>query len=781
MIISYKALSRLLTRAVPIKELILAIENSGIEIESIYTILNKLDTNIIFARLEQIVDEPTLLAVRKCLVDIGGDETVSIICGAKNIEVGQMVIVAKPGAMISDGIIIKEKKIAGHTSHGMICALDEIGLKGQDYDGVFIVDEKKQNKINVGDKLSDLDYTYSDIFPDHDIYIDISTPSNRIDLLSYNGLAYDIVAHINDCDYNPLIKTADNKYLEYIKEDSGSNGYIRFSPEIAGCPTLSLRLNIKEPLNKYKLGGYYQNLLQSAGINSHNIMVDISNVIMLITGQPSHFFDAAKIEGDYIYVDKLRKEDEAKDFVAINGNTYNIGVGSLILKDSSKVVALAGISGSINSIVDDNTRSVIFESIIWPMENIRKTSRKTGLITEASKRYQRGLSPLVLREDVLPLMFELLKEANVDYEILDNSIFISDIRQYNIPAINVSLPWLKQFLAVANIDKNNIRKLEKSGFLVSFTETDSVDITPPSHRNDIENRYDLAEEIIKIIGFDSIIEASLEIDNNLDLMQTPFYFQSYLKKSLNLLGYSEVYYDSLVSTNSDNGIELLNPISQEKPYLRSDDNTLGYNIVAANILARGLYCFDLSKVFYYDKKDNIVEDLQLTIIVSASSGASQYLSNSISSLFRSLGIEHISCLQDGADFKVVDNNSNLIATISEHLYFSNKGKRTYSQVVIAHSQLFDYYLKQLNNKNYNFNLAKSSTIKRDITVKLPVDTIWINWKNQLETRIGHVHCYYLDTFIKSNSDGYKFVTFEIVFNLDKIPVSDIDKIISDII
>jgi phenylalanyl-tRNA synthetase beta chain len=772
MIISYKFLSRLLSRPVDLSELLMAIENSGIEIESIATKLYKMNNYIIFATIEQIMNESDLSSVQKCMVNVGQKEPISILCGAKNIKEGQVVIVALPGAVISDGVTIKERKIAGHMSNGMICAMDEIGLNGQDYDGVFIVSNKSVDGIENGQRLCDLNYRYYDLLPDNDVLIDITTPSNRIDLFSYMGLAIDIVKHIDDCEYRAPATTNTSKINNH------KDGVIKFDHDLEGLTSLSLCIKINGDISNYSINKSYIDLLEAAEINSHNILVDISNVIMLLAGQPSHFFDADKIDGEYIQATVLK--DELIDFVAINGNQYRLEPGSLVLRDSSKVVAAAGISGALNSIVDDQTKQVIFESIIWPMENIRKTSRTMGLVTEAAKRYQRGLSSFVLEKQVLPLVLSLLSEAKLDYEIVDNTVSMSEGDWSNKEAVNLSRSWLKNFLAVEAIEDKDILKLEKSSFKVKFSNQDMINITPPEHRDDIKDRYDLAEEIIRIVGLDHIQENSLEIENKIDLTITPFYFQSFLKKALLTLGYKEVYSSSLSRSGDSKSVALLNPISSSRPYLRSDDNSMGADIIEANLDIRSLYCFDLSKVFSYDQ-GGISETMQMTMIASSDKAVKENLSASISSLFKLLGINNIKFVQEGPLFKILNSKDNtFLARISEHQYRSNKGKREYVQAIIDYQSLFNHYLSSLIAKDYNFNTTIGEVIKRDITLKLPVNTIWAGFKSELENEIPYIYCRYLDSFIKPDQKDYKFITFEVIFDMNHISQDELDAAIDGI-
>lgn len=291
-----------------------------------------------------------------------------IVCGAPNIQVGQKVPVALLGAKLPNGLSISTRNIRGVQSNGMICAMDELGL-GKDHRGVMILDRN----LKVGTP-------FVEAMGFDDIVFDLTTPANRADLMSVHGLAREIGAMLNKTVTSAPVKVRQGKTL------AAKSIQIKIAnPKLVPVYVLRVIRGVQVGQSPAAMQQY----LQSVGMRSINSIVDAANFTMLVEGQPLHAFDAAKVTGPIT----VRLAKPGEHLVTLDGQDRQLDPSMLVIADSKGPIALAGIMGGRNSEVTAATKDIILEAAIFDPVSIRKTSRKLGVVSEASKRFEKGLWP----------------------------------------------------------------------------------------------------------------------------------------------------------------------------------------------------------------------------------------------------------------------------------------------------------------------------------------------------------------------------------------------------
>ena len=504
-------------------------------------------------------------------VDVGEKETYTIVCGAPNVAKNQRVVIALPGTTIypihGEPFKIKKAKIRGVESYGMICAEDEIGI-GKSHEGIIEIKEKISN----GKKASEY-YNISS-----DIIFEIGLTPNRADAMSHYGVARDLLAALK------------------FKGKISSNKKLLPLPLINQIPSSSEKSISLEILDTDKCLRYsgiiirevkvmespewLQKKLEAIGLKTINNIVDITNFILHDLGQPLHAFDLNQINNNTIIV-RCPKEDTP--FITLDGIERKLNQDDLMICDDEKEMCMAGVFGGINSGVQLTTTEIFIESALFNPVSTRKTAKKHGLNTDASFRYERGVDP----EMVIPA---LVKAAQMVTELAGGKIGSEIIDIHPIKTENKSF----------KINFNGIRKLcgfsienQQMVTLLSFLEIetqlgdeDQASVTVPTYRNDVIREADIAEEILRIYGYNNIeipekINSSptfTPIKNSAALQQLiSNHISSHggfeiLSNSLSKKSYSEI----LESTQNEtqNYVQLLNPLSNDTEVLRQ---SLVYN------------------------------------------------------------------------------------------------------------------------------------------------------------------------------------------------------------
>ena len=464
------------------------IDTSDIEInklaEDMTSIGNEFDecgklinaTNLIIGEVVECEMHPDSDHLHVCKVNVG-KEVLDIVCGAPNVRKGIKVIVALPGAKLPGGEI-KKGVIRGVESNGMICSIEELGLdhkylKPEDIEGICelgedaVVGEDPIKYLNLDDEVIDFELT-----------------SNRGDLLSILGMAYEIGALYDR-------KVSDIK-LDYPKVAGKMNFNLKIDTKKCSLFLAKKALNvvIKESPD------FIKKRLMASGIRPINNVVDISNYVMLETGQPLHYYDADSL-GDTLIV---RDAVDGEKLTTLDNIERTLTKDDIVIADSKEAVGLAGVMGGLSTEVEETTKNILIEAAIFDNVSIRLTSKKI-LRSEASKKKKKGLDPnrtYMAMERSCYLLHEY-----ADADIVDD-ICIYDEADKSDKEINITVNDINSLLGL-EISKDEIISIfNRLGFIVSSSE-DNLKVTVPSRRIDISIKEDLIEEVARIYGIDKMV------------------------------------------------------------------------------------------------------------------------------------------------------------------------------------------------------------------------------------------------------------------------------------
>lgn len=510
---------------------------AGIEVESVE---KSLDDNVVVVGIKSIAKHPN--ADKLSLVEVSdGSEVIRVVCGAKNIEVGQIVPLAKPGAIIK-GALLKEANIRGENSFGMLCAADELGI-GDDHSGIYILPDD----YKVGSKLND--YLASDTI------FEISPTANRGDCLSHVGVAREIAAYENS-----QIRKEPVKLSKSDSQPTKTQVEVEIKKSEL-CPQYLARV-IKDvkiaPSPKW-----LQDRLIACGAKPINNVVDVTNYILLDLGHPMHAFDQKKISENKIIVRQAKKNE---DIVTLDGEVRNLSNEMLVIADKDKAVALAGIMGGQNSEVDENTETIVLEAAEFDRKNIRATAKELKISTEASYRFERGI-------DSGGIEFAINKAADLIANVAGGKVMSGIVSVGDRPQrleIKIEQEKIRSLLgiSVSNDEIDHILRL------LGFTITGDL-CQVPLWRHDIFLWQDLAEEIGRVLGYDKI--QKLDLGKIEKFEKTGFYRTEEMKDHLAAAGYSETMNYPFMSEadladsklEASGLLEIANPLQSENRYLRN--------------------------------------------------------------------------------------------------------------------------------------------------------------------------------------------------------------------
>jgi phenylalanyl-tRNA synthetase beta chain len=530
---------------------------AGVETENIETRGAKID-EVIVSQITASSRHPNADRLTVCEVDDGSGTKRQIVCGATNYEVGDKVPLALPGTKLPNGTEIRKSKLRGVESEGMLCSAIELGL-GQDASGLLILSPEAK----IGAPINDL-------FPG-DTILDVEITPNRGDLLSHFGLAREIAALTGK-----KLKSPPPESKIEIKK----SGVTISAPR--ECPFFSAR-----KIDNVAVGPSPQWLrakIESVGIRSINNIVDISNFVMLELGQPTHAFDADKLKGGI----NVRMARAGEKFLALDGKTYSLKPGNLVVADQERAIGIAGVMGGEETGVTESTKNILLESAYFLPASVRRTARNLSLPSDASYRFERGVDPgMVLRASQRAT--ELIREiaggapakevgafgkvpanpahVSLSYEKCDRVVGIA-IKPKTVDEILTRFALTKLKLSA---QRDRLLKAVKPK-VGSKDNNGSSTWEIPSYRRDLQRDVDLIEEVVRAFGVDKVpgtdrsrFTPSSAADHSHDL-------ESAFRERLVAHGLSEARTSKLIprsaSAFSENAIELRNPLSEDHVALR---------------------------------------------------------------------------------------------------------------------------------------------------------------------------------------------------------------------
>ncbi len=506
-----------------------------------------------------------------CQLDVGKEEKLQIVTGAQNVKAGDIVPVCLDGAKLPGGKTIKNGKLRGVPSQGMLCSLSELGLTVNDFpyaieDGIFILEEE----CNLGDDIRD-------VCKINDTVVEFELTFNRPDCLSYIGIAREAAATFGEKAIVPQPKVCEvsgEKASDYIKVNIHNTEL---------CPRYTARVvkNVKiapSPL-------WLRAKLRAAGVRPINNIVDITNFVMLEYGQPMHAFDYEYIKSREINV---RNANEGEEIVTLDGVTRKLNPEMLVIADGSRAVALAGVMGGENSEITDSTVTVVFESANFARESIRKTSKSVGLRTESSAKFEKGL-PAVNTLPAVDRACELVNLLGCG-DVVEGVI---DINNADISERTVAYDREKiNALLGTSISDEEMDKILAS---VELIADGNGGLTVPPYRNDIINTADIAEEVVRLYGFDNIEPTMFKGAADLGGRTPHEAFRYRINEAMAGLGYCETCTYSFVSPKSlakinvpedselYDFIRLINPLGEDTSVMRTHPLPSMLEVLSRNV------------------------------------------------------------------------------------------------------------------------------------------------------------------------------------------------------
>ena len=521
-------------------------------------------------------------------VDLG-TEKVQIVTGANNVKEGDIVPIAKDGSSLPGGVKIKKGALRGVESCGMMCSVGELNLNIEDYpeqieDGIMILDKSLEEDL--GKDIVEVLNLKEDI-------IDFEITPNRPDCLSIEGLGREVAVSLGKEFINPR-KNIDELKVENKEEIEGVKVDIT-------APDLCYRY-IARVIKNVKIGpspDWMVRRLRACGIRSINNIVDITNYVMLEMGEPMHAFNLDSIEGKHIIV---RRAQKGEKIVTLDEQERILDENDLVISDKEKALAIAGIMGGINSGIDADTQTLVFECAVFNGGNIRKTSKKIGLRTDSSSRFEKGLSS----ENALRAInraVELVETIGAG-EAVDGKIDVYPTKQ-KINEIKLEPEKINSLLGT-NISENEmIEILNKLDIKVE----NGIAIAP-YFRMDLECRADIAEEIVRFYGYDKLETTLITADTTLGIRNKEQKIEKKIKQVLVNSGLSEIYTYGFVSDKDLEkskiseqlkavAIEVMNPLSDEYKLMRPTTIPSMMQILAGNYNKKNsnVKLFDLSRSY----------------------------------------------------------------------------------------------------------------------------------------------------------------------------------------
>ena len=593
---------------------------SGLEVEGIETFESVKGglKGLVIGEVKSCIKHPDADKLSLTTVDIGTGELFQIVCGAPNVATGQKVIVATPGTKIfpleGDPFVIKQAKIRGQLSNGMICAEDEIGL-GREHNGIIVL----PGNAVIGTPVSE----FYKIQSDH--IFEIGLTPNRADAASHIGVARDLAAVIRT---KKLIETGKDEKLSLNIPD-----FKKISSKNVNPKPVSIKVTIDDTVACLRYSGisianakvgespsWLKDRLISIGVNPINNIVDITNYVLHECGQPLHAFDAGQIKGGKIIVRSARENEK---FVTLDHVERIMHAGDLMICDESSAMCIAGVYGGLTSGISEKTKNIFIESACFNPASIRKTSKRHGLKTDASFRFERGTDPEIT-------IYALEHAASLICEIAGGEIASEISDAYTSPpkpaVIDLNYSFLDQFSGEV-IDRKVVRTiLDSLGIKIVSEDNNIIRMEVPLFKVDVTRPADVIEEILRIYGYDRIpvpekINSSIPSAAGFDREQLQNKVAGYLSDN----GFNEIVtnsltkseYASLPGWNADEIVNILNPLSQDLSVLRQDLlatalETVQYN---NNRKQSDLRLFEFGKT-YFKKNNSYREDYRLSILVS---------------------------------------------------------------------------------------------------------------------------------------------------------------------
>lgn len=560
---TFSSLKKYLKTDATLEQICEKLNNIGLEVESVHDAAKDLAPFTV-AKIIEAKPHPESTKLQICMVDVGGSAPLQIICGAKNARSGLKVAYAPIGSVIpANGMVIKKAKIAGVESNGMLCSAAELGLGwGSPQGGAVLMHRENKDAEGIGEGIIEVDDKFSigtkvaEIFGLNEVVIEINITPNRGDCLGTYGIARDLASSGLGTLINPQIKEIKGNFESPIKCEIHSKNCEYFS----GFYIKNVK-NIPSPK-------WLADELKAIGQNSISAIVDITNYVMMQSGQPLHTYDADKLSGN-IFVADANANDEFKSLKDID---YKLKGGEVVIKNNNQIIGLAGVIGGANSLVSENTQNIFLEAAFFEADAIAKTGRSLNILSDARYRFERGVD-LANINQALKMAASLILEICATENTEISNIVHSGNNTPKNSEIEFDLSKIKQIIGIEIPKDFILSALENLGFKTDKVNDNLLKVLVPSHRNDVKIYQDLIEEIVRLYGLNNITSQSLE---NLSENKSPTADEIVAEKLTNS-GLNQVINYSFINEKLaalfgeiKAELKLQNPIAAQMNYMRSN-------------------------------------------------------------------------------------------------------------------------------------------------------------------------------------------------------------------
>lgn len=448
---------------------------SGLEVETKEPLGRSLD-EVVAARILSVRPHPQADTLWLCDVE-AGQGAVQVVCGAPNLHAGMMAPMALPGTKLPGGVEVKESRIRGQASVGMLLAEDEMGLT-EDHTGLMVLPESLPPGTPVAKALSLEDWA-----------LEISLTPNRPDCACVIGIAREIAALTRG-----KLRKPDIRFRESDRRIEALTSVTLEDPE--GCPRYAAGMVCGFELKPSPFWIRYR--LHASGIRGISNVVDVTNYVLLEMGQPLHAFDYDRLKENRIVV---RKAGEGEVFTTLDGKTHTMSKDNLLICDGQRPVALAGVMGGLNSEIFSESKNVLIESAFFDPITIRRSSKRLGLSTEASYRFERGV-------DIDGAVPALRRAMRLISELAGGEVIQGIIDNYPTPRspreIDLRVDKTNRFLGTELSRDTVAGHLQALDMDVQPSGENVLQVKPPTFRVDITRDWDLMEEVARLEGYDHI-------------------------------------------------------------------------------------------------------------------------------------------------------------------------------------------------------------------------------------------------------------------------------------
>ena len=589
--VTYNWLKELTDINVPAEELASKLTSAGMEVEEIIY-QNEHLHDVVVGKILKIEKHPQADRLVVCQVDIG-KEIVQIITAATNVFEGAVVPVSLPGADLVNGVKIQKAKMRGVESCGMFCSGQELGIdenyfEGAGVDGILIL----PNDMKIGTPIDQALML-------NDIIFDIGITPNRADCMSVVGIAREVCAL-----YGIKLKKINLNYDIDIYSKETVRDFVNVDVETQNCYRYMAAAITNLKIERSPL--WLRARLNAVGIKPINNMVDITNYVLIEMGQPLHAFDGEHIGGKQIVVRQARFGEK---ITALNHNTYDLDESVMVIADENKPMVIAGVIGGMDSCINNETTTCVLEGAVFDLKSIRVTSRKLGVRTDSSARYEKGVNIANAEVGIARALHLVssLKCGKVVRGIIDIATKKNESRK-----VIGSIDKINEILGVEIPTKDMVSILNNLGIETTLQGRNLICNVPP-FREDIENDNDLAEEIIRLYGYDVYDKIDYKLFENAYItegcphprlnLERAFRNMLVMKGFYENISYTLVSHDMtnklLLNDERTNLVKLANPISEDISCLRSSlahslFQNISYNLSVGN---KNLKLFECGRTF----------------------------------------------------------------------------------------------------------------------------------------------------------------------------------------